>query len=306
MTAPIVVATVLVSNNQAGLDHVLLRLSQQSTLPQSVVVIDNASRQPSTAALTLGGSDVPIDLVRLSTNLGVGGGHNAAIRRALDAHAADTVLVLEHDTFPDDRCFEELMRCAAGSHGPCVVVTTLVRNNYERRWLEADQNLPSVARPRRLRLRRASAAPRVQASASVRFTLNGVLIPREVVETVGGLREDFFVGQEDWDYSARVQAAGYPIVGCPNAIAVHANKGAHRFSGFLSPGRLYYYERNLVASANTNTIRSIRLAAVGTLKALAELFTRGRGWRFAAARVYATRDGLRHQLGPKSYGFMTR
>lgn len=306
MNDPHVVATVLVSNNQSGLDHVLLRLSRQTTLPRSVVVIDNASRQPSTAAATLAGTEVAIDLVRVETNLGVGGGHNAAIRRALDMHAADTVLVLEHDTFLDDSCLEQLLRRATSSDVPCVVVTTLVRNNYERRWLNSDQKLPSSTRARRRILRRTSTVSKVPSDANVRFTLNGVLIPREVTETVGGLREDFYVGQEDWDYSARVKAAGYPVVDCANALAVHANKGAHRFNGYLSPSRLYYYERNLIATANTSSLRRLKLAGFGGVKAVAELFTRGRGRRCAAARVYATRDGLRHHLGPKSYPFMTR
>jgi len=275
-----VVATVLCWNNEAGVREVLRRLALQSRPPDSVVVLDNGSTRP----LVLEPESIFAGVFLLSsgTNLGVGAGHNRLIRHALDEHDADLVWLLEHDTFPNSDCLESLMRVRRATTTNSVIATELVRNNYERDWLPG---------------RSADGEP------LDRVTLNGPLIPRTVIDLVGLLNESLFVGQEDWEYSDRLRRASVAIVRAASAVALHANKGDGRFDSYVSPARLYYSARNLIAADRRN--RAKRAARVGAA-AFKELVTPGRGAAYAAARVNACSDGLRGRLGPRSYRFMER
>ncbi len=138
-----VVATVLHWQNPWGTREVMRCLAAQTRPVEAVVVVDNGSPEPfehSPVGLT------EFDIVRSATNLGVGGGHNLGIARALDAHAGDLVWVLEHDTFPDPSCLAELIAVYESCEGDCVVATELARNNYERADIPVTADRTCVAR----------------------------------------------------------------------------------------------------------------------------------------------------------------
>ncbi len=277
--APAVVATILVHCNQPGLDEVLRCLDRQTRRPDAVVIVDNGLPPAEVAADVLG--QVPVRVLRNGSNLGVGGGHNRAMRAALDAGAAN-IWLLEHDTFPDPGCLAALLAHAATD---AVVVSRLVRNDYERRYPPGSA-LPGIRVPRH------AAVP-----GADRFTLNSVLVGRDVVARAGLLREDLFVGGEDWDYSRRVVHAGCRIVQAPAAVAIHANKGAGRFGEYESPGRLYYATRGRWLTSGGTSARDLA-------RCLAELVRPGRGRHYAAARWHAWQDGRRGRGGPAAYPFM--
>jgi len=275
----VIVATVLVHGNEAGALEVLRLIAAQDRLPDAVVVVDNGSAAPLDLLTSAGRS---VRLVRADGNLGVGGGHNLGIRTALDDCGADHVWVLEHDTFPDPGCLAQLEGLAL-RHPAGVIVPDATRNNYERRWIVGDHD----------------------GEATTRFTFNGVLIAREVVDQVGPVNEVYFVGQEDWDYSQRVFAAAIPITRCSTAVVLHANKGDGRFPGFVSPTRLYYSARNLLALNPTSSQFSAVRSWFGTMvKCVRQLVRFGRGRRHASAYWWAHRDGRRGNMGQQSHRFM--
>lgn len=277
----VVVATVLVHGNESGLREVLRLLAAQERPPDAVVVVDNGSSPP-IAVPTVAGT-APVRLVRLDENLGVGGGHNAGIGVARDAFGADVVWLLEHDTFPDANCLAQLLAERARHSPPRVIVPALTRNNYERHWITAEGDGRQVAR----------------------FTLNGPLIDVELFDLVGLLNEDYFVGQEDWDLSQRAVAAGANVVESTSAVAVHAHKGSGRFGAYVSPARLYYSSRNLVAAAGRpSAIATVRAYVVTVAKCVYELLPPGRGRAYAAARWWALRDGRAGRLGRRDHRFM--
>jgi len=270
----VIVATVLVHGNEPGAREVLRLLAAQDRLPDAVVVMDNGSVPP---VSTMTCAQIPVRFVCAERNIGVGGGHNLAISSALQDHGADYVWVLEHDTFPDPNCLRLLEQVAQHQH-PGVVVPDATRNNYERMWLQGGSN----------------------GEAATRFTFNGVLIAREVVELVGPINEANFIGQEDWDYSQRVLASGMPITRCATAVVVHANKGDGRFDGYVSPVRLYYSVRNAAAADTPMTARgTARALAVCLAKCCLAFMTRGRGPRYAAAYWWAYSDARHGRMGQR-------
>jgi GT2 family glycosyltransferase len=77
---------------------------------------------------------------------------------------------------------------------------------------------------------------------SVTFsTLAFSLCPRAVVEQVGLLAEEYFFGQEEWDYSMRVRRAGYELLYDPTIVCVHGGDGSHNNS---APEFIYNGYRN--------------------------------------------------------------
>jgi GT2 family glycosyltransferase len=54
-----------------------------------------------------------------------------------------------------------------------------------------------------------------------------MLIKREVLEAAGLLPEEYFFGVEEWDYSLRVQHAGYKLYYVPEFMAYHKADGSH-------------------------------------------------------------------------------
>jgi GT2 family glycosyltransferase len=249
-------------------------LEAQTVQPDLVVVVDNASEEPIVIDRA---AERGIRLVRSEKNLGVGGGHNLAVRAALEDHGADHVWLLEHDTFPEPGCLEALLAVRGSAPPPFVVVADTARNQYER------------ARKR---------GRATDGDSLERFTFNGPLLDRQVFSEVGFVDERLFVGQEDWDFSRRVLAGGIPILHCGSGAVLHAHFGARRFVSYTSPLRLYYSSRNLQSlNRRTGVVGWISGLGRAGAKALWELVSPGRGPQYARARWWAFVDAARNRLG---------
>lgn len=103
------VAVVVTFNRLSHIQLTLDRLlaSDAQTLAQ-VVVVDNASTDGTGDWLaTL--ADPRIDVLRLPKNVGGAGGFEAGMRRAIDAHDADWVVVMDDDARPFKGALEQFM-----------------------------------------------------------------------------------------------------------------------------------------------------------------------------------------------------
>ncbi len=266
-----IAATVLTFNNHHGLAEVMRRLNAQTRPPDQIIVVDNGSFPPAACD-----QRPEVRLIRNEANLGVGGGHNVAIRAALDG-GADAVWILEHDTFPDFDCLERLLdvldEMSAGAVAP-----DLARNNWER------VTFPGTGDVHR----------------TERFTLNGLLIDRHVIEQCGLLNEHLFVGMEDWEYSSRLQAAGVSVFVLGTPAAIHAHRGVGRLPSWESPSRLYYAARNAIY-LSAPASRRRRMAGLEVAKGIVECVRPRRGVRFALARWWAACDALYGRMGRRAH-----
>ena len=77
------------------------------------------------------------------------------------------------------------------------------------------------------------------------------LVARRAVERAGFLPEEYFFGQEEWDYSTNVIRNGFRIRYCPDFVGVHEQGSSHKdghpilsvYSGVRN--RFIYAQRNL-------------------------------------------------------------
>lgn len=82
---------------------------------------------------------------------------------------------------------------------------------------------------------------------------SGTLIPLEVIDTVGSMREDYFIDNIDLEWCFRAKSSGYDLIGTDGALLYHAigERSDHPWvrSGLIAqhkPERTFYSSRNRV------------------------------------------------------------
>jgi GT2 family glycosyltransferase len=202
------------------------------------VTIDNGSSDGSLHVIARAYPDMPV--VRLSHNEGFARGTNAGLRWVLAHEEYDTVVFLNNDARLSD---DDLLRAV-----------DIVRNDRSIGLLTG-----KIVRPDgRLwygggRLRRWRGGAKIfgagrqddgqcDSAKDVTFiSLAFAITRRDVIERVGLLANEYFFGQEEWDYSLRIRKAGYHLRYEPSIGCVHGGDGSHNNS---APEFVYNGYRN--------------------------------------------------------------
>lgn len=213
------VTLIIVAWNQ--LDKTLACLETVAVLdyPQTrVLLIDNGSEPPLAEAVR---ARFPaVEVVRLEENLGFAGGYNAGLRQALRG-PADLFMLLNNDTLVAPDALRHLV-AEAMTAADIGLVTAKI-------YFAADpQRIWTVGNNLNLFLDITDGGDKQidtgqwATARDVDFApFAGILIKREVIETVGFLDEAFFLYYEDMDYCRRTRAAGYRIRLQPDAHILH-------------------------------------------------------------------------------------
>ncbi len=178
--------------------------------PVRVVVVDNASPSHDEATLR---SALPagVETLRLAENRGFGAGMNAGMRLALADQRTDSVLFLNNDT----RCPPELVGAmrAVLSANPRVGIV-----GCDMEGAGGGDSMPAAAK-----LGRTFAYPRKCRAGEAPDYLQGacLLLPRDVLETIGGFDEDYRFFFEDADLSLRVKQLGRLLAVVPGVRIFH-------------------------------------------------------------------------------------
>lgn len=202
------------------------------------VAIDNGSSDGSPDAIARAYPDVP--LVRLPDNEGFARGTNAGLRWVLAHDEYDTVVFLNNDA---RLSYDDLLRAV-----------DMVRNDRSIGLLTG-----KILRPDgRLwygggRLRRWRGGVNIfgggrqdhgqcDSARDVTFiSLAFAVTRRDVIERVGLLANEYFFGQEEWDYSLRIRKARYHLRYEPSIGCMHGGDGSHNNS---APEFVYNGYRN--------------------------------------------------------------
>ena len=231
--------TVIIVNWNSGalLRECLNKLSEQSILPQQILVVDNASSDNSAACAELFPS---VTVFRMNANLGFAGGNN----RALVECETEFVALLNPDAFPAADWLEQLLAAAKahpnvaafGSRQLCLENAEILdgvgdsyhmsglvwREGHGRQQQAADLVAREIFSP-------CSAA---------------ALHRRQALVDVGGFDEDFFCYVEDLDLGFRLRLAGHKAMYVPDAVVHHI--GSATTGGQHSDFSIYHGHRNLV------------------------------------------------------------
>lgn len=199
-------------NGERHLGRVLRALREQ-TVAAEVVIADNGSTDGSAELIR---SEFPeVRLLELGENLGFG----RALNRAIDAHPAEAVILLNNDTEPEPRFVEALLE----GLGPGIdsVAGVLLQERapelVDSAGVLADRTAMGFDH-----LHGQPVATLATAPDPLGPTGGAGLYRREAFAAVGGFDERIFLYYEDLDLALRLAAAGGRCRLAPEARALHA------------------------------------------------------------------------------------
>ena len=206
---PRTAALVLTYNAPQALARCVDAIAAQTSPPDEIVVVDNASSPPVTAAMVSPG-DIPLRIVRSEANLGPAGGWAIALRDFLDAGATHAWL-MDDDIVPEPECLAALWSALdERPSSPFVVPVSIQPDGSVGRW----------------------------------GSWCGFLIGRDIVETVGVPMAELFWWAEDTEYCHwRIPQAGFPLRFIDKAVVRH---DAIRQVGDPPAWKYYYEARNML------------------------------------------------------------
>lgn len=278
-------------------------LEQLASAACEVIVVDNASQDESIATALAAGKQMPLQLIRMTGNIGFA----AAVNQGVQAASGEVLLLLNPDAIAEPKAIDTLLECFPSS-GAEVVGGALVEEDGEpekgfvfRRLptlpalafeaLVINQLWPGNPVNRRYRCLDAdySREQLVEQPAGACLA-----ITRKAWESVGGMDPGFYpVWFEDVDLCARLLRQGATIVHCPQARFRHS--GAHSVGQLAFRNKQMFWYRNMVRYAkkhfSSSDVWLLRLAIVvgmglRSLGCLAGMKPRGLSIG-AAIRAYA-------------------
>jgi len=281
---PLVDVCVLTWNTRDITAEALRRLrDSEQGVPYRLLVRDNGSSDGTADAVRRAFPDADIDAG--SDNLGFAAGMNTLLQRA----TAPNVLVLNGDAWLEPGAVGRMVAALDAHPDAGVVAPRLLRPDgslehstwpFPGLWLSAIYAtgvrwlLPSRLAARLLlepdwQHDRGRYVPWAVGAA--------LLVPRRVLDRVGGFDESFFMYGEDVDWCWRVRDAGYRIWFEPSAVVRHIGGASseQRYVGAVTV-------RKAAASARMVTAR--RGPAVGALFRVLEAMTGIRIWALAKLR----------------------
>ena len=206
-----------------------------------VALVHNGGDDDELAAAIAGRS---VALLRQPGNVGLAAAQNAGIEWAR-AQDCSHVLLLDQDSLPAPDMVIRLLRALASAEriaavGPC----------FEDARDGRTAPFVRIGFPFNRKLRCAEAGGTIAADFLIG---SGMLIPLAVIDAVGGMDAGLFIDNVDLEWSFRVRAAGYTLLGVCDAHMQHRLGDARRHlrgvpRGVVvhAPLRLYYMMRNRV------------------------------------------------------------
>lgn len=201
----------------------------------SVLIVDNASTDDTVKIVR---EEYPnLSLVQLEENIGFSAGINEGIRWGWK-RKFDYYFILNNDTTVDKGMLQELLDFADSTNDSAMIMpriffySSLRGGNRSNIWSDGGylRKFPPSIKLKDTRKSVDFNSPRKIDYAP----FCGILIPRDVIESVGLLDTSYFFFYEDWDYCERVRANGFNIWCVPDAVMAHKvsrtiKKSSHKY-----------------------------------------------------------------------------
>ncbi|EPD30821.1 glycosyltransferase [Gleimia europaea] len=215
-TNPRVVAVVVAWNRQDLMIQTLNGLACQTTVPQAVVVIDNASTDNSRAIAKE--HEVVDEVLTMPENLGGAGGFAAGIARAVNHWDADLVWIMDDDTVPTETALAGLLEARRRYPGqPAILASKAI-------WTNGREHPMNRPRPRPLLdPKLARRAEEIDTIPIRTASFVSIMIDRRAIVEDGLPKADYFLWNDDFEYTARLLRHRVGLY-VPYSVVVHKTK----------------------------------------------------------------------------------
>ncbi|MGH7773360.1 MAG: glycosyltransferase family 2 protein [Candidatus Binatia bacterium] len=240
-------------------------------LSYEVVVVDNASSDGSAEAIEQQFPSVRV--YRSPQNLGFAGG----VSRAVSYCSGEFLFLFNSDAYLQDNAFNAMITYVRqNSHvGALGCRVTSVNGSHQPTagrfpslWLDFSDHVlrPLAFLPARWR-QNCIHADDFQQPVSVDWLAGScVLLRRQALEEVGGMDEQFFLGDEDIDLGYRLKRAGWQVVYFPAVGVVHLGGRSKEFNPrsayYFFLGRYRFYQKHY-SNRYAQLFRSLLLFSYG-------------------------------------------
>jgi hypothetical protein len=193
---------------------------------QEIVVVDNASGDGSATYLR---RRFPCILIlENQRNLGFAAGCNAGIRRALQEEECRYVFLINNDAEIAGGGLEAAVRLAETDPSIGLVGGKVRYSREDRRLWHAGGSIDRLRGQAHSRAAGAVDRGQFDRTEDVGFVSCGfALVKRAVFERIGLLPEEYFFGQEEWDFSLSASRAGFRLLYCHEFLGFHEGDGSH-------------------------------------------------------------------------------
>lgn len=237
------IAVVVVTYNRCELlKQSIEALEKQSLMPDSVIVINNASTDGITKDyLDNYVGNLPLDIVHSEKNTGGAGGFSLGVQLAFEK-GFDWIFLMDDDVLIHQDCLSELIKV----NHPCMIAVREYKDGsiVERAAIEYDLSNLFLLNPKRCsvdeKYQSRDKMPTVFEVANVAF--EGFMVHRQVVEKIGYPNPDYFIFYDDVDYALRAKQAGFTISAVRDAILVRQLPFDQ--AGAINSWKAYYMFRN--------------------------------------------------------------
>jgi rhamnopyranosyl-N-acetylglucosaminyl-diphospho-decaprenol beta-1,3/1,4-galactofuranosyltransferase len=233
---PAVVAVVVAYNRRELLLEALDAIRRQTVPPVAVVVVDNASDDGSAEAARSAWPEV--EIVRLDRNTGGAGGFTAGLAVALARHDPDWLWLMDDDTIPTPTALEALLAAISRHRDVALAGSRVV-------WTDGADHPMNTPRAKPFAGRLEQRAARGAGGIAVRSSsFVSMLVAAERVRATGLPVADYFIWNDDFEYSTRLLRRGRGLF-VKGSVVVHKTKA--RADTDSDPGARFFYEvRNKV------------------------------------------------------------
>jgi rhamnopyranosyl-N-acetylglucosaminyl-diphospho-decaprenol beta-1,3/1,4-galactofuranosyltransferase len=256
-----IMAVVLTHNAPDSLDRCIRAIAGQSSPPEALLVVDNASIPP-VRLEALPTDTLPTRVVRSETNTGPAGGYALALGEFVGSGFGHA-WVLDDDMHPEPECLDRLWTVAEKEPDTAFV-------------------FPVSRQP--------------DGSLSWWFSWCGLIVSRQIIEAVGLPMAELFWWAEDTEYlQYRIPQRGYRQQVVNEAVVNHV--GIRQGDGV--PLWKYYYESRNMLYVHLHVKRRMGRYPQNMAKLLARAVLREKAGRLRrlAVIVRGLSDGVRGRLG---------
>ena len=295
---PRIAVSILHYNSLVSLQQVIEAVKSQTLAPDKILILDNGSEEDVSCLKDIY-SD--LELIKLNENLGVGHGHNFAWKHLINKYSPEFIWALEHDSIPEPNNLMTLFQEFKNSGDQVMAINSVEKNSFDyKKYSYFKVRIPNVVKLEDKDL---------VSNYFGGLSFNGVLIPVSTLEKVGYLREDFFIGFEDIDFSRRIYKSGGKVLRITNSYVYHDVFKKHRSFKignrvFLFPGnepfREYYSFRNSLVVHQKPLLFFIKII----FSVFYILLFRRRKIANISAKVLGFRDAMVGRLGKREYSIL--
>jgi rhamnosyltransferase len=298
--------------NRAGICAVIVSYNPDERLvdlveavrPQvgGLVLVDNASSDPALGMVRTF-ENQELEIIRNERNLGVAAALNQGLAYAR-RNGFEWGLTLDQDSLPADDMVAHLCQAfeaAGGGDAIAILAPQLVDPRLGRRT-------PFLRSAAGLFFRRTRCTGDILTGVTTAVTA-GALMRINIVDALGGFREDFFIDYVDTEFCLRARSRGFRIVAACKAIMEHqlGQRDRRRVGPFVlypthhAVERWYYFGRNRVPMLRMYALRfphwCLYELVAGTYGLLRMMAVEGRRIQKLGAFMRGTVDGLRGKMG---------